>query len=153
MTVGNEWVVPYNPYLCWKYKSHINVEVCGGLNSVKYIDKYNAAHPTEKYLFQDFPRFFTSSKTKWKRRVNPSGQIGRMHPLSPLQGEVYYLRCLLLMVPGPTSFEDLRTVNGVRHDTFENACYARGIINRDNEWELCFDKPATSRPDGNYAVS
>jgi len=115
--------------------------------------RYNAAHPTEKYLFQDFPRFFTSSKTKWKRRVNPSGQIGRMHPLSPLQGEVYYLRCLLLMVPGPTSFEDLRTVNGVRHDTFENACYARGIINRDNEWELCFDKPATSRPDGNYAVS
>jgi len=63
-----------------------------------------------------------------------------MHPLSPLQGEVYYLRCLLLMVPGPTSFEDLRTVDGVRHDTFENACYARGIITRDNEWELCFDE-------------
>ena len=63
-----------------------------------------------------------------------------MHPLSPLQGEVYYLRCLLLMVPGPTSFEDLRTVNGVCHDTFENACYARGIISRDNEWELCFEE-------------
>jgi hypothetical protein len=72
--------------------------------------------------------------------VNRSRKIGRMHPLSPLQGEVYYLRCFLLMVPGPSSFEDLRTVNGVRHDTFENACYTRGIITRDNEWELCFDK-------------
>jgi hypothetical protein len=40
MEVGNEWVVPYNPYLCWKYKSHINVEACQGLNSLKYIHKY-----------------------------------------------------------------------------------------------------------------
>ena len=61
-----------------------------------------------------------------------------MHPVSPLQGDVYYLRCLLAVVPGPTSFEDLRTVDGVCHDTFQEACYARGIIARDNEWELCF---------------
>jgi hypothetical protein len=38
--VGNEWVVPYNPYLCWKYRSHINVEACQSLRSVKYIHKY-----------------------------------------------------------------------------------------------------------------
>ena len=63
-----------------------------------------------------------------------------MHPVSPLHGDVYYLRCLLGVVPGPTSFEDLRTVNGVCHDTFQEACYARGIITRDNEWELCFDE-------------
>ena len=61
-----------------------------------------------------------------------------MHPVSPLQGDVYYLRCLLSVVPGPASFEDLRTVDGVCHDTFQEACYARGIITRDNEWELCF---------------
>ena len=24
----NRWVVPHNPYLCWKYKAYINVEVC-----------------------------------------------------------------------------------------------------------------------------
>ena len=40
MSVGNEWVVPYNPYLCWKYQSHINVEACQGLGTVKYIHKY-----------------------------------------------------------------------------------------------------------------
>jgi hypothetical protein len=70
--------------------------------------------------------------------VNRSNQIGRMHPISPLQGDIYYLRCLLSVVPGPTGFEDLRTVDGVCHDTFQEACYARGIITRDNEWELCF---------------
>jgi Helitron helicase-like domain at N-terminus len=40
MSVGNEWIVPYNPYLCWRYKSHINVEACQALTSVKYIHKY-----------------------------------------------------------------------------------------------------------------
>jgi hypothetical protein len=40
MSVGSEWVVPYNPYLCWKYQSHINVEACQGLSMVKYIHKY-----------------------------------------------------------------------------------------------------------------
>ena len=28
-------------------------------------------------------------------------------------------------------------MDGVCHDTFQEACYARGIIARDNEWELC----------------
>ena len=38
--VGNEWVVPYNPYLTWKYRAHINVEVCSTIRAVKYIHKY-----------------------------------------------------------------------------------------------------------------
>ncbi|KAI8560954.1 hypothetical protein RHMOL_Rhmol04G0296600 [Rhododendron molle] len=33
-------VVPYNAYLSRKYNSHINVEVCLGIKSVKYIHKY-----------------------------------------------------------------------------------------------------------------
>jgi hypothetical protein len=40
MMVGNEWVVPYNPYLTWKYRAHINVEVCSTIRAVKYIHKY-----------------------------------------------------------------------------------------------------------------
>ena len=37
---NNQWVVPYNPWLLLKYKSHINVELCAGLASIKYIFKY-----------------------------------------------------------------------------------------------------------------
>lgn len=36
----NRWVVPYNPYLLQKYRSHINVEVCATVSAVKYIHKY-----------------------------------------------------------------------------------------------------------------
>jgi hypothetical protein len=38
--ITNEWVVPYNPYLSKKYKAHINVECCGSVQAVKYINKY-----------------------------------------------------------------------------------------------------------------
>ena len=34
------WVVPYNPYLTKRYKAHINVEVCGSVQAIKYIHKY-----------------------------------------------------------------------------------------------------------------
>ena len=39
-TLGNEWVVPYNPYLLLKFEAHINVEVVTSLMSVKYLYKY-----------------------------------------------------------------------------------------------------------------
>jgi threonine aldolase len=38
--MDNRWAVPYNPYLTKKYKAHINVEVCTGVEAVKYINKY-----------------------------------------------------------------------------------------------------------------
>lgn len=38
--VGNEWVVPFGPFLCSEFKAHINVEVCAFLNAVEYIHKY-----------------------------------------------------------------------------------------------------------------
>lgn len=36
----NCWVVPYNPYLSGKYKAHINVEICGSIKAIKYVNKY-----------------------------------------------------------------------------------------------------------------
>ena len=39
-TIDNRFVVPYNPKLTMRHQSHINVEVCSSINSVKYFDKY-----------------------------------------------------------------------------------------------------------------
>ena len=40
ITLDNRWIVPYNPYLSWRYKAHINVEVCASIHFIKYIHKY-----------------------------------------------------------------------------------------------------------------
>ena len=55
----------------------------------------------------------------------------------PASGEQFYLRTLLTAVKGATSYEDLRTVNGVTHATFCEACIAHGLLADDNEWRLC----------------
>ncbi len=36
----NRWVVPYNPYLCLKFNSHINLEYYASLKTIKYLFKY-----------------------------------------------------------------------------------------------------------------
>jgi PIF1-like helicase/Helitron helicase-like domain at N-terminus/Helicase len=243
LRVGNEWVVPYNPYLTWKYQAHINVEVCSTIRAIKYIHKYiykgsdrataeleldeikryisgryigsseavwrifefpvhgespsvmhlpihlpgghfvsfdcattvdhimeqieeqrtpligffdyNTAHPDERlYLYQDFPTRFTWNRKEkeWKRRVKGKDrpderpvQIGRIYQVNPFQGEIYYLRRLLTIVPGPTSFDDLRTVNGILYDSFEAACRAHGIISHESDWEDCFNEAKDMR--------
>ena len=38
--ITNQWVVPYNPYLTLKYNCHINLEICSGLEAIKYLYKY-----------------------------------------------------------------------------------------------------------------
>jgi len=38
--VNSSWMVPYNPFLLRRFRSHINVEVCTHSKMVKYLFKY-----------------------------------------------------------------------------------------------------------------
>jgi hypothetical protein len=64
-------------------------------------------------------------------------QIGRVAWVSPFQREKYYLRMLLYVVPGCSSFEELKTVNGVVMETFQLACLERGLLANDQECDDC----------------
>ena len=65
-----------------------------------------------------------------------------MFQASPSQGERFYLRLLLTVRAGPTSFEDLRTVEGVVHPTFRAACAAMGLLLDDREWATALEEAA-----------
>ena len=41
ITIDNQWVIPYSPYLLHKYQCHINVEYCHTVTSVKYLFLYH----------------------------------------------------------------------------------------------------------------
>lgn len=88
--------------------------------------------------YQDFPQHFVWNRARKKWTVRREGwALGRMYWVSPLAGERFYLRTLLTMVKGATSFEDLRTVNGILYPTFRDACMMRGLLEDDSEWRLC----------------
>ncbi|XP_071741041.1 uncharacterized protein [Rutidosis leptorrhynchoides] len=41
---------------------------------------------------------------------------------------------MLNKIKGPTSYADLRTVDGITYDTFKEACYAMGLLDDDKEY-------------------
>jgi hypothetical protein len=47
LIVDNGRVVPYNPYLTVRYNCHINVELCRGVEVIKYITKYAYKGPDQ----------------------------------------------------------------------------------------------------------
>jgi hypothetical protein len=51
------------------------------------------------------------------------------------QAERFYLRILLSHVPGPLGYDDLRTVDNHVCPTFREACYKRGLLKDDREWQ------------------
>lgn len=66
--------------------------------------------------------------------------IGRMYSISPNQTELFHLRLLLIHRKGAKSFDDLKTVNGIIHNTFLETCLALGVIEDDNEWKRALNE-------------
>jgi len=62
-------------------------------------------------------------------------------------GERFYLRTLLTVVRGPTSFEDLLCVPGHPQpcQTYHDACILRGLLEDDGEWIICFNEASEMR--------
>lgn len=57
-----------------------------------------------------------------------------------VSSDEFYLRLLLQHVRGPKSFLDLKSVNGITYDTYQEACRARNLLQNDNEAYLCLSE-------------
>lgn len=105
-------------------------------------------------LYCEVPRYYrwiAGKNGRWQRRKTGtevegypdhkmSKTIGRIHTVSPKQEEAFMLRLLLTEVTGPTSFEVLRTLDGIVHPTFKSACRARGLLEDDNHLNLAMQE-------------
>ncbi|XP_019150297.1 PREDICTED: uncharacterized protein LOC109147104 [Ipomoea nil] len=88
-----------------------------------------------KMTYAEMPTKFVWKKQlrKWQPRKKGFA-IGRIFYVPPATGEIFYLRCLLNKVRGPTSFADIKIVNGVQYDSFRDVCYTRGLVDDDKEY-------------------
>ena len=94
--------------------------------------------------YHQVPEYYTwqNGRKCWERRkrgnavedqegVVKTSAIGRLYTISPKQADCYCLRLLLTDVVGPTSFANLRTVDG-EEMSYREACMARGLLRDDN---------------------
>lgn len=105
--------------------------------------------PTARiYTYQEIPEHYVwdSGQCAWNLRKRGK-RVGRLNSSHYSTGELWYLRMLLCRVRGPTCFQDLRTVEGVTYNTFQEACAASGLLNDDNEWhEAILENVPTAMP-------
>jgi len=92
-------------------------------------------------LYPDCPSKFVwkAKEKKWAPRQRGFA-IGRIQFSPPSAGEQYYLRMLLYTVPAPTSWNYLRTFDGILYPTFQVACAERGLLADDDEWHRCLEE-------------
>ncbi|KAF7835735.1 uncharacterized protein G2W53_010594 [Senna tora] len=96
----------------------------------------NKIYPIARDLtYAQFPTKFVFKTKSRECCIRKSGHsIGRLYYVSPGLGELHYLRVLLTFVKGATSFEDIRTIDSVVHQTFKDACYALGLLDDNKEY-------------------
>lgn len=107
-------------------------------------------------LYHEVPAYYTWSNKKWQRKkrgqdvddyksgIKRDTALGRVYTIHPNYSECYYLRLLLHHVRGPTSFNDLKTVNGEIMPTYRAACQARNLLESDTHWRDTLSDAAIS---------
>ncbi|XP_031112095.1 uncharacterized protein LOC116016070 [Ipomoea triloba] len=100
-----------------------------------WFDANKTYEAAKQLAYIDMPTKFVWKKDlrQWHPRKR-GFSIGRIFYVPPGSGEIYYLRCLLNVVRGPTNFEDIKSFQGVTYTSFRDACYARGLLDDDKEY-------------------
>ncbi|GFQ79745.1 ATP-dependent DNA helicase [Trichonephila clavata] len=108
-------------------------------------------------LFSEVPTYFTgntSTRTFQRRKQGRTVQgdlnlystdaLGRLYTAHPNNEECIYLRFLLINVRVPTSFQELKTINGHVCATFREACQK---LENDAHWDISLtDASNTAQP-------
>lgn len=111
-------------------------------------------------LYSELPTYYTwnAAAKKFQRRkqgkvveghsnLYSTNALGRLYTVHPNNAECFYLRLLLINKRGPTSFQELRTVNGHVCATYREACQELNLLENDAHWDTSLaDASNTARP-------
>ena len=89
--------------------------------------------------YVEMPGKYTFNKPKKEWQVRQRGfSLGRVHTISPLHGDVFYLRFLLHddHCRGKISFRDLLTIDGEVHETYQSVCRHLGLLSDEENENL-----------------
>ena len=117
------------------YALNIADEAARSLRYAEIPEHYRWMKQTGTWL----PRSKTAQGARAAERV-----IGRIHGAQPSEGDRFYLYMMLLHLPGITSDEELRTVNGTLY-SYREAAERRGLLTGDMEYEFALQEAAELR--------
>ena len=95
-------------------------------------------------LYADVPKYYRWVKNAWTPRKTKEQALGRVYPVSPREEELFCLRLLLFTKKGPTSFEALKTFEGVICPTFKEAARRYGLLEDDRQYDNALEEAKMS---------
>ncbi|XP_032789754.2 uncharacterized protein LOC116926943 [Daphnia magna] len=97
-----------------------------------------------QHFYREIPHHYVFMKKiySWKPRCRRSRIISRLYTVGVRQVERHCLRLLLINVKGATSFEHLRTVDGLLYATFKSAAIALNLLEDDRAWSTTMEEAA-----------
>ena len=110
--------------------------------------KLNTVDPNARqYTYLEIPHHYTwnSQKKEWiarKKMCDKVNCVGRIYTILRSQGEIYFQRLLLISAKGCTSFQDLRTYDGVTFNSCKEVAHAKGLLSDDNEIRYALEEVA-----------
>ena len=101
----------------------------------RWFEKNRSCEEARELTYVKFPtKFVWNAGDKcWIRRQRYQ-TIGRIAHVPPNVGELYYMRMLLSIQKGCCGYSEIRKVNGVTHDSYQEGCRALGLLDDDKEW-------------------